>query len=101
VIWGLFGVIVGVFLEIRECFWTICGVFLAVSLHKLPKSFPQSTELSTGCIYAIIMIWQALFSLLTLLLNRILYWMMKNYCAHLGGNTLLLMLYLMHLVMRN
>ena len=40
-VWGLFRVIVGVFLEIRECFWTICRVFWAVSLHKLPKSFPQ------------------------------------------------------------
>jgi len=32
VIWGLFGVIVGVFLEIRECFWTICGVFWMIAI---------------------------------------------------------------------
>jgi len=35
VIWGVFGVIVGVFLEIRECFWTICGVFLDDCYSKL------------------------------------------------------------------
>jgi len=29
---GLFGVIVGVFLEIRECFWTICGVFWIIAI---------------------------------------------------------------------
>jgi len=35
VIWGVFGVIVGVFLEIRECFWMICGVFLDDCYSKL------------------------------------------------------------------
>jgi len=38
VIWGLFGVIVGVFLEIRECFWMIGGVFLDDCYSKLASS---------------------------------------------------------------